>query len=259
MDNTTQMPSLLTFAPMIDSELSRFVLTHYGVPYREIPHLFGWASVLALVHGGTPQIPLLYGKGPSLAGPRAIVGSYEPNCPPEKRLIPADSGLATQVDADWARFNGTLGGVTAVLGYYYLLPRRAIMMEPFCRGIPSIEATALKSIYPAFAGLFKLLLQLNPAHARDALAEVRVLFDETDRRLADGRQFLVGDGLTLSDLALATAAAPLLLPVNYGSPMPPFESMPAELQAIISEMRQHETARFVERIYATCRRGSAII
>jgi hypothetical protein len=33
--------SLLTFAPMIDSELCRFILTHYAEPYRELPHTFG--------------------------------------------------------------------------------------------------------------------------------------------------------------------------------------------------------------------------
>jgi len=40
--------SLLTFAPMVDSELCRFVLMHYTTPYRELPHTFGWGSLLAL-------------------------------------------------------------------------------------------------------------------------------------------------------------------------------------------------------------------
>ena len=53
---------LLSFPPMIDSEACRFLLAHYGVSYREEAHLFGWASVLSLWHGWTPQIPLLYGK-----------------------------------------------------------------------------------------------------------------------------------------------------------------------------------------------------
>ena len=253
--DTTAPWTLLTFAPMIDSELSRFVLNHYAVGYRETPHLFGWASILALFRGGTPQIPLLSGRRPSLAGPRAIADHFEAICPVETKLIPANGLLSTQIDADLARFNGILASATAVLGYYHLLPHRAIMIEPFSRGVPAIEATVLKAIYPAFAGLFKILLQLSAAHARDALDQTRAIFDETDRRLADGRQYLVGDCLTLSDLALATAAAPVLLPQNYGSPMPPLALMPAELQAIISEMRQHETARFVERIFRDHRQG----
>jgi glutathione S-transferase len=250
MNSTTDTPlSLLTFAPMIDSELGRWILTHYGVPYREDPHVFGFAWIYSLWYGKTLFLPVLYGDGPCIATARALVDHFEPTCPIGKKLMPADSFLAAQVNADTTRFNGTLGAATAVLGYSYLLPERSIMIEPFSRGVPSFEAKALPVIYPALAGLFKLLLKLTPANVADALTETRALFAETDKRLADGRQYLVGDRLTLSDLALATAAAPLLLPEHYGSPMPPFASMPAALQAIITELRRHETARFVDRIY----------
>jgi glutathione S-transferase len=207
-----------------------------------------------LVRGGTPQIPLLYGDGPKCAGPRPIVDYYEPKCPPEKRLIPANSQAAMQVNADWARFNGILAGSTAVLAYYHLLPHRSIMIEPFTRGVPGPEAAVVKAAYPAFAGLFKVLLRLSPANAQDALTQIRILFEEADARLADGRPFLVGDALTLGDIALATATAPLLLPSNYTAPIPLFADMPPELQAIITEMRQHPTARFVERIFREYRR-----
>lgn len=256
--NTEAAPStLLTFAPMIDSELSRLILNHYGITYRETPHLFGWASILALFRGGSLQIPLLSGGGQNLAGPRAMVDHFDANCTAEKKLLPADGFLLTQVEADWTRFHGALANATAVLGYYHLLPQKKIMMEPFCRGIPGAEARTLGAIYPAFAGLFKLLLNLNASHAADALTETRVVFDEIDRRLREGQGFLVGSRLTLSDFALATAAAPILLPKSYGSPMPPFERMPGELQAIISEFRQHKAARFVEAIFEKYRRANS--
>jgi glutathione S-transferase len=250
MDGAADTPlSLLTFAPMIESELDRWILIHYGAPFHEEPHVFGFAWIHSLWHGKTLFLPVLYGQGLSLATPRALVDHFEPICPIEKRLFPADSFLAARVNADSTHFHGTLSDATAVLGYYYLLPHRAILIEPFSRGVPRFEASALPLIYPVLAALFKFLLKLTPANAADALTRTRALFDETDKRLADGRQYLVGDRLTYSDLTLATAAAPLLLPEHYGSPIPPFASMPAELQAIITELRQHETARFVERIY----------
>lgn len=254
-ENTALPRTLLTFAPMIDCEFSRFLLNHYGAAWQETPHLFVWVSVLSLWHAGTPQVPVLFGQGPSLVGPRGIVDHYETVCPENKKLIPANSVLAMQVEADWARYNGILAGSTAVIGYYHLLPQRSIMMEPFSRGLPKSEASVLNVAYPALAALFRLLLQLNPANARDALAQTRALFEETDRRLADGRRYLVGDALTLSDLALATAAAPVLQPIGYGSPMPPLDSMPAEMKAIVSEMRQHPTADFVQRIFRDHRQG----
>jgi glutathione S-transferase len=47
----------------------------------------------------------------------------------------------------------------------------------------------------------------------------------------------VGDRLTLSDLAFAVAAAPVVLPPNYGGSIPSFEQLPSEIQAIVKEMR----------------------
>ena len=242
--------TLLTFAPMIDSELSRLVLTHYGLPYREAWHIFGWASVLTFLHGGYGRIPVLYGDGVRLSGPRAIVDRFDALQPGERRLLPAGQPLRTQVEADWARYHGDLGTHTAVLAYFHLLPHREIMIEPFSRGIPRYEAALVRPCYPLLHRLFYLLLHLGPEKVADALTRVRMAFDRTDARVSDGRPYLAGDTLTLGDFALASATAPLLLPDGYRAPIPPLETMPPELKAIVTEMRQHETARFVQRIYA---------
>ena len=79
--------SLLTFAPMIDSEACRFALNHYGVRYREDAHIFGWASVIALWRGWTVVIPLLGGDGHRLAGARTIVDHFDRRCPSERKLF----------------------------------------------------------------------------------------------------------------------------------------------------------------------------
>ncbi|HEY2230076.1 MAG TPA: glutathione binding-like protein [Xanthobacteraceae bacterium] len=243
-------PALLTFAPMIDSETCRLVLGHYAIPYREEPHLFGWVSILALWHGWTLRVPVLYGTGLRLAGPRSMVDHFDEVCPVERKLVPARQPLHGQVEADWDLYNGELGAHTAVLAYFHLLPHRDIMIEPFFRGVPRTEAFVLGRSYPMLSAMLTFLLQLSAGNAQDALTEIRMIFEKTDARVADGRRYLAGDTLTLADVGLAAAAAPLLLPAGYRSPIPPFERMPPELQAIVTEMRQHDTARFAQRIYA---------
>ena len=245
----TPSPCLLTFPPMIDSEACRFLLAHYGVSYREEAHLFGWASVLALWHGWTPQIPLLYGKQYRLAGPRGIADHFEKRCQPMQKLIPADKHISNEVARDWDRLNGTFGTAVAVFAYYYLLPHRSIMLEPFSRGAPAGEQSFLKKSYSSFAGLFRLLLRLNAQHANESLAMIRSIFDDIDRRLKDGRPYLAGDRFTLADIALASSAAPVLLPQGFTAPLPALEQMPPEMASLIGELRQHETARLVARIY----------
>lgn len=253
---TTSAPpySLLTFPPMINSETCRFILARYQIPYKEDAHVFPWTSVLSLWYAQSIQFPVLHGGGLRLVGPRPLVDHFEPDRAAAQKLIPADKGLADQVEADWSRYNGDLATVTAVVAYYYLLPHRDLLIEPFSRGAPAIEKSILKLGYPLLAWLLGLILQLNEKNAQDSLAQVRIIFDETDRRLKDGRRFLVGESFTLADLALATAAAPVLVPKGDDSPIPPLDRMPPEMAAIVAEMRQHATARFVQRMFDEYRR-----
>jgi glutathione S-transferase len=248
-------PSLLTFSPMIDSELCRFILTRYEIPFQEEAHVFGWVSVLSLFRAGTIQIPVFFGEeGVRLVGPRALIDRFDKSCPSGRALLPTDPTLRAEVELDLDTFGDTLGDATRVLAYYYLLPHREIMIEPFTRGLPPLEASVVRKTYPFFAGLLQVLLQLTAARARDALTRIRAIFDKVDRRIASGQHFLVGSQLTLSDLALATSVSPLTLPKGYGSPIPPFEVMPPALQNIMTELRSHDAARFVERIYRDYRK-----
>jgi glutathione S-transferase len=243
---------------MIDSEACRFALSHYGVAFDERAHVFGWASILALWYGWTVQIPVLHGDRCRLADPRQIVEHFDAVCPPQRKLLPADTRLAKQVIADWNRFNWTLGFAAATFSYFHLLPHRELMIEPFSRGVPDYEAPWMRSAYPFFSGMFRLILRLcNERRARVAAARILSIFDETDRRLSDGRRYLVGDHLTLADIGLATSAGPLILPEGYASPMPPLERMPPAMTAMRAELAQRLTAEFVHRIYREHRVGLA--
>jgi glutathione S-transferase len=242
--------TLVSFAPMIDSELARLVLAHYAVGYWEERHLFGVASVVSLARAAKIQVPVLCGGGLRLAGPRAMVDRFELTCPVERKLLPAAQSLNSQVEADWARFHGRLATETAVFAYFHLLPHPGIMMAPLCQGLPAIEATALRSwAYTPMRQLLTLLLRLSAARAADALVRIRSGFDYIDNLVADGRRYIVGERLTLSDMALVTAVAPVLLPVGYGAPAPPLEAMPAAMTSVITELRARPTAAFVQRFY----------
>ncbi|MEA2744735.1 MAG: glutathione S-transferase [Acetobacteraceae bacterium] len=243
--------ALISFAPMIDSELSRLVLAHYAVAYQEERHLFGVASLVALARAAQIQIPVLCGGGLRLAGPRAMVDWFDQTCPAERKLLPSVQPLRSQVEADWARFHGRLATETAAFAYFHLLPHPNIMMEPLCQGLPPTQATALRSwAYPPMRQLLTLLLGLSAARAADALVRIRIGFDYVDKLLADGRRHIAGERLTLSDFALASAVAPLLLPAGYGAPTPALETMPNAIASVIAELRTHPTAAFVQRFYA---------
>jgi glutathione S-transferase len=240
---------LLTFAPMIDSETTRLLCRWYGIDYVEDDHLFGWVSLLTVLHGGYGRVPLLYGHGVRMSGPRPVVDRFDPLAEPERRLLLTGSHAAG-VEADWAAYNGPLAVDVAVFAYFHLLANRSLMAPIFAAPVPATEARLTPLVYPFLRGLLRLLLQLKPERAAAAGDRIRTVFAACDRRLADGRPFLCGERLTLGDIAFAGATAPLLQPVGYGTRMPPVSAMPRALGAIIETLQRHATAAYVTRVYA---------
>ena len=247
--NAASSPVLITFPPSLDSELGRFLMQHYGIRHREQRHAFIFSFFATLWHGSTVIFPLLYDEFLRLSGPAAIAGYYDKQCAPELRLWPEATEQRQQVESDWTLFNQSLAIATAVFAYYHLLPHRQLMIEPLSAGAPSYERTAVQRAYGVFAGLLRLLLRLNAQHAAQSVGLVRTIFTEVEDRLARGQSYLMGDRLTLSDLAFAVAAAPVVLPPNYGGPIPAFDQMPAEIQTVVTEMRARPAGAFALKIY----------
>lgn len=240
---------VITFAPMIDSELARLVLAHHGVAFDERDHLFGWVSLLTLFHGGYGQAPMLYGKGLRLSGPRAMAEHFDKLVSADEKLIPISQPEALRFETDWAAFNTGLGSDVAVLCYFHMLPEREAMIELFARGLPRAERAVLPAFYPALRSLFSLLLRLSPVRMDDVTTRIHLAFDAVARR-GDAHPYLGGDRITLSDLSFAASAAPLVLPDGYVAPVPSLEQMPPELRAIASELRRHPAAKRVAAVYA---------
>ena len=240
-------PILITFPPSLDSELSRFLLSHHQIPHREQRHAFIISSFFTLWHGHTVRFPLLYSDSYRLGNVRDMIDHFESLSLPDRKLLP-DSDDPEQAKADWTYFNDTLGSATSVFGYYHLLKHREIMIKPLSDGALPFEVTAVRVAYPIFAGLLRLLLRLTASRAEDALSQIRKVMQTVDERL-NGRPYLMGDHFSLSDMAFAVAAAPVVWPDEYGGTLPPLADTPAEVQRAVAEMREHPAGQFVLRIY----------
>ncbi len=252
----TAKPTLITFPPSLDSELSRFLLAHYRISHEEQRHAFIFTFFATLWHGYTLLFPLLYGPSYRLDTARRIVDHFDPLSPADRQLL-RTGGEGTEVESDWTRFNDTLAFSTAVFAYYHLLPHRSIMVRPLSDGAPAFEQRAVRTFYPIFAGLLRLLLRLTATRAKSSLETAREVFREVDQRLSDGRRYLVGDRFSLSDMAFAVAVAPLVLPDDYAGRLPPLAEMPAVLREAVDEMRAHPAGQFALRIYRDHRNPGA--
>jgi glutathione S-transferase len=249
MSGASATATMLTFQPMIDSETTRLVARYHGIDVTERDHLLVSALVRTRFHGGDGHVPLLFGKGFALTGPYPIAQHFDAALPAARRLIPTEQPLAAEVAADWQSYNGGMGTDVAVFAYHHLLPERALMQPIFAAPVPWLEARLLPLTYPILRAVITFGLKLSAERAAAAAVRIRASFDATDRRVADGRTYLAGDRLTIADIALCAAAAPLLLPRGYGALMPSLEAMPATLRTLMEELRARPTAAFVQRLY----------
>lgn len=77
-------------------------------------------------------------------------------------------------------------------------------------------------------------------------------------RLEDGRRYLCGDAFTAADLAFAALAAPVIVPPEYGTPLPAPDELPAEMAAGVRAFRAHPAGEFASRLFREERCSGAV-
>lgn len=251
-------PKMVTLLPSTDVDLGRWLMQHWDLPYREKPHapIF---HVLALLWNGVGKddYPLLVGPDRKIPTIDKFLSEFDPKAAPDRRLVPdAESEPALNSEVmDFqksARFD--MGGGVVHWAYYHFLQHRKVVWPSITTGVPWWEVGFLSlGGYPIIKGLMFKALKLSAEDAAQSLDTVRKAFDATDTRLADGRQFLYGDRLTIADLAFAASAAPMVLANGYGGHLPALEATPPEMQTVFQELRARPSGAFIQRMYDSYR------
>jgi glutathione S-transferase len=235
-------------------EKARWALDRAGVRYRERAHLQGIHSVAARRAGGGSTVPVLVCGDEVLAESAEILAFADARGRPERPLYPDDPGQAAQARALERDFDARLGPHGRRWMYHQMRRERELVLAYGCTGVPAWQRRLLPIAHPAAVRLIDRHLDITPATAAESLREVRTTFDEVAARLADGRGFLVGDRFTTADLTFAALAAAVLVPPEYGVPLPQPDALPAGMAAVVRELRAHPAGAHALAMYRTERR-----
>ena len=88
------------------------------------------------------------------------------------------------------------------------------------QGVPAWENAFLRGLFPLAAAFVKRELGVGAGTVAADGPRVRHAFDAIAARLADGRRYLCGERFTAADLTFACLASPVVVPPQYGLPLP---------------------------------------
>ena len=254
-----ETPLLITIPISHYCEKARWALDRAGIPYRERAHLqvLHWIPVARA--GGKKTAPVLVWGDRVFADSADIVEEASARARPGGALFPADPAAAAEVRALQRDFDEVLGPEGRRWMYFNLRGRRDIAIAYGCTGVPAWQRRALPLAYPLAVRIIDRYLDITPASAERAEAEVRAVFDSVAERLADGRPYLCGEHFSAADLTFAALAASLLMPPEYGVPLPQPDELPAAMAAKVHEFRAHPAGAHALKMFREERRTARLV
>ncbi|HEY0391590.1 MAG TPA: glutathione S-transferase N-terminal domain-containing protein [Solirubrobacterales bacterium] len=249
-------PVLITIPISHYCEKARWALDRAGIAYQEQAHLqvIHWIPVARA--GGRKTAPVLVWGERVFADSAEIVEEASAKAPTGRRLFPDDPEAAAEVRALQGDFDARLGPEGRRWMYNALRGRRDIAIAYGCTGVPAWQRRALPLAYPVAARIIDRYLHVTPATAARSEAEVRAVFDTVATRLGDGRPYLCGERFSAADLTFASLAAAVLMPPEYGVPLPQPEELPAAMATTVRELRAHPAGAHALKMFREERRVS---
>jgi glutathione S-transferase len=188
-------------------------------------------------------VPVLVCGGRVWSDSSDIVDYADSRAPEHRKLFPEDPAEAAGARTLEREFDERLGPHGRRWMYHGIRRRRDLVLRYGPTGVPAWQRRALPFAWPVAARVIDRYLDITPETADESLREVWAVFGEVAERLADGRPYLLGERFTAADLTFASLAAAVVMPPEYGVPLPGPEELPAEMAAVVRDLRDHPAGR----------------
>jgi glutathione S-transferase len=245
---------LLTIPISHFCEKARWALERAGLPYREERHVQGVNRIVSRRAGGHGTLPVLVCEAGVLAESEAILRYADAHLPEARRLFP---DRAPEVTTLCRELDAGLGPDGRRLMYAHMLPRKDFMLEFNDVGVPRWEDRMMRTLWPVVARWGARELEVRDDTLEQDRPRVLAAFDDVAARLQDGRPYLFGERFTAADLTFAALAAAVVVPPEYGTPLPQPEVLPEPVARDVARFREHPAGAFALRLFRDHRRTAA--
>ena len=230
-------------------EKARWALDRAGLAFEERAHVQGVHRVAARRAGGGVTVPVLVCEEGVIGESAAILAYADRHAPPERRLAPGDPALERELDEG-------LGPEGRLWMYHAMHGQGALAARYITPTVPAWERRFFRLGFPLVSRFIDRHLGVTDESAVRAGAAVEATFDAIAERLADGRPYLGGEPFSTTDLTFAALAAAVLVPPQYGVPLPQPPELPPAMGAQVTAWRAHPAGAFALRMFAEERRAA---
>lgn len=240
------MLELFTFRISHFSEKARWLLDASGTEYRETRWTPFFHIVPALRHGrlGT-TVPILRHRGGYVQDSTRILHWLDANMP-GFRLLPRDSEQRREVLEIEDRFD-RVGGHVIRYVYSATLQDAQGMILLWTFDASPLQRRFISTAFPLLRAAFRKKFDLSAARVARSRQAISEALDFLDARIADGREYLVGDSLSAADITACALLAPLLGPDEHE--VYSRADVRAALAPLVGEWLERPAAQWVRRRY----------
>jgi glutathione S-transferase len=238
-------------------EKARWALERAGMPYREERHVQGIHQVAARRAGGRITVPVLVTPEGAVADSAEILAWVDERTAPEHRLFPAQAGARDEVERLCGRLDEVLGPRGRRLMYIQMFTARELALRFNNEGVPAWEDRTIRGGWPIARRFIERALKIRPGIEAEDEAAVWSELDFVADLLADGRPYLCGESFGAADLTFAALSAPMIVPPEYGVPLPQPAVLPPDMAALVERAREHPAGRYALALFAKHRREPA--
>ena len=235
-------------------EKARWGLERAGLDYEERRHIQLMHQIAAKRWGGGITAPVLATPDGVFAQSGDILRYADEHLPAQARLYPEDADARAEVQALEARFDAVLGVEGRRWLYHEVFKDARRFASYNLTGVPGWERRVFPFVLSPAKVVIRRYLRIDEGTVANALRLVDEELDHVGELLSDGRRFLVGDRFSAADLAFAALCAPLIVPVDYGTPLPQPDVMPDAMATRVEAWRAHPAGRFATRMFDEQRR-----
>jgi glutathione S-transferase len=231
-------------------EKARWALERCGLPYREQRHVQGIHRIAARRAGAGPTVPVLVTPQGVIGESEQILMWVDRRTPQQEPLFPAASRERGEVLSLCRRLDTVLGPRGRRLMYVHMLAQRRLALAYNNQGVARWEDRTVRWGWPLVAAFLKRELGITAGIASEDEAAVFSEFDHVAQLLSDGRPYLCGERFGAADLTFAALSASVLVPRQYGVPLPQPEMLAPATAELVHRARAHPAGQYALELFA---------